>query len=88
MQRSIKKSECVQMGSIIFNRLMDLKEDLKKDLQGLLHACGVDDLEEVKDVELYKIGAELSYNIEELGRKAEDLANLMQEISEIDFSKC
>ena len=88
MQRSIKKSECVQMGSIIFNRLMDLKEDLKKDLQGLLHACGVDDLEDVKDVELYKIGCELSYNMEEIGRKAEDLANLMQEISDIDLSKC
>lgn len=88
MLRSCKKAECVELGSIVFNRLMDLKEELQNDLRALLRACKVDDLDQVQDNLLYSIGCELTHNAQELGRVAEDLNSVLEDISKIDLSKC
>ena len=81
-------NECVQLGTIIFNRLLDVKEKLNANLNAIFHACGVEQIEDIKDIELYKIASELEYNAQELRRKAEDLETIIEGIAEIDLTKC
>ena len=85
MPNRSKLTECLTLGTIIFNRLLDLKEACKTEFKTLMRALGAEVVEEIQDIELYKIAVDLEQSIKDLGDKAEELNDFLESLSKINF---
>lgn len=74
MDKFEKYQEVFTLSNMAFRKLMDLKDDLRKDLKDLLIINGVKYSEDIQNIEDYKKAVEIEWQMEKLGSQAEDLS--------------
>ena len=72
-------------GSLAFEDLMDLKDELKTEKLALLRVCEAEDVDDVKDPELHKLGAQLNDLIQIITLRADSLSDWLDKIEEVDL---
>lgn len=83
MSKYEKLSEAFTLSNIAFRRLMDLKEELKKELKTLLIVNNAKEIEEVKDHDMLKIALDLEAQMEKITTQAEKLSEWIDELIDI-----
>lgn len=71
-----------------FTLCMDLKDEMRQQMQAVLLAEKVEDVEDVQDPELYKICLDLEFNGQTISQQAEDINRILEWLCDIDLTKC
>lgn len=71
-----------------FTLCMDLKDEMRQQMQAVLLAEKVEDVEDVQDPELYKICLDLEFNGQTISQQAEDIENILEWLCKIDLTRC
>jgi len=71
-----------------FTLCMDLKDEMRQQMQAVLLAEKVQDVEDVQDPELYKICLDLEFNGQTISQQAEDIENILEWLCKIDLTRC
>ena len=71
-----------------FTLCMDLKDEMRQQMQAVLLAEKVEDVEEVQDPELYRICLDLEFNGQTISQQAEDINNILEWLCKIDLTRC
>lgn len=78
-------SRAHQLGSLAFNELMDIKQDLKEKQKKLYEAFSVSSYEEIQDTEAHRTGAELEDLIHAITFRADSLSEWLDKLEEIEI---
>ena len=74
-------------GSLYFDQIMDVRDESKQRVKAVLKAYDVDDVEDIKEVDLRKTTRELEQASDSLAYYAEEIWKLMEKVYDIDLSQ-
>ncbi len=80
MDKYEKIGEVFNLSNMAFRKLMDLKDDLRKELKDLLISEGVKDIDQLEDVEEYGKALILDDQMEKLSDLAENLNDFIDDL--------
>ena len=85
MNKTEKMRGCVELCSVYFNNLKELREALLNELKCLYKALEIkeEDAEKIEDPQLYKIALDLEYNADSLKSSAEELESIIKDLEKL-----
>ena len=83
MEKYEKMQEIFVLTNMAFRKLMDLKDDLRRELKDLLIIEGAKDIDKIENVESYGRALLLEAQMEKIGSQAEHLSAVIDELIKI-----